>query len=187
MPIVPKDRVAKLEFYEAHIAPWTTSATSIGLTSAAVTALGTAATDARTAYTAHVAAQAAAKAATATFYTKIRALHNAPGMGADMIQQIKTKATTTNNPNVYVLAQIPAPAAPAPVPPPGTPTDFTVNLIQDGTLELKWKCANPSGGGGPIYQVQRRIGATGAFTFVGSAGAKRFVDATIPAGASPVT
>jgi hypothetical protein len=108
-------------------------------------------------------------------------------MGADMIQQIKTKAQTTNNPGVYDLAQIPAPAVPAPVPPPGTPSDFAVNLMQDGTLELKWKCANPTGASGPIYQVQRRVGAAAEFTFVGAAGARRFVDATLPAGASPVT
>jgi hypothetical protein len=187
MAIVPKDRVAKLEFYEAHIDPWTTNTVAIGLVAASVTALSTAAADARAAYTAHVAAQAAAKAATATFYDKIRVLHNAPGYGADMIQQIKTKATTTNNPGVYVLAQIPAPAIPSPVPAPGTPTDFTVNLMQDGTLELKWKCPNPSGAGGTIYQLQRRAGAATEWTFAGATGSRRFVDASLPAGAAPVT
>jgi hypothetical protein len=187
MATVPSERVAKLEFYEAHIEPWQTNAVAIGVTSTAVTALSTAAVDARAAYTAHVAAQAAAKAATATFYEKIRVLHNAPGYGADMIQQIKNKATTTNNPGVYDLAQIPAPAIPSPVPAPGTPTDFTVNLMQDGTLELKWKCPNPSGAGGTIYQLQRRAGAATEWTFVGAAGVRRFVDQTIPAGSSPVT
>jgi hypothetical protein len=188
MPTVPSDRLAKLAFYEAHAPVWAPVATSIGLTSAAVTALSTAATNARTCYTAHVAAQAAAKAATAAFYDSIRTLHSAPGMGADMIQQIKTKAQMTNNPNVYVLAQIPAPAVPAPAPAPGTPTDFTVALKQDGSLELKWRCPNPAGVSGTIYQVLRRVsGATAEFSLVGATGTRKFIDNTLPAGASPVT
>ena len=187
MAIVPKDQVAKLEFYEAHLTPWTTNAVAIGLTTTAVTALSTAADDARAAYTAHLAAQDAAKAATAAFYAKIRALHNNPGMGADMIRQIKTRAATTGNPNVYVLAQIPAPATPTPAPAPGTPTDFTVGLLGDGSLELKWKCANPSNASGVIYQVHRRTSPTADWTFVGATGPRKFLDATLPAGASPVT
>jgi hypothetical protein len=187
MPIVPNDRVAKLEFYEAHITPWTTNAVAIGLASGSVTALATAAADARAAYTAHVAAQAAARAATAAFYDKIRALHNAPGMGADMIQQIKTKAQTTNNPNVYVLAQIPAPAIPAPVPAPGTPTGFAATLNPDGSVKLNWKCPNPAGSAGTVYQLSRRTGPTGAFVAVGVSGARSFIDATVPAAVASVT
>jgi hypothetical protein len=187
MPTVPSDRLAKLAFYEAHIAPWTANTTAIGLVTASVTALGTAATNARTCYIAHVAAQAAAKAATAAFYDSIRTLHSAPGMGADMIRQIKTKAQTTNNPNVYVLAQIPAPAVPAPTPAPGTPTDFTVALKQDGSLELKWRCPNPAGVSGTIYQVLRRVSGATEFALVGATGSRKFIDNTLPAGASPVT
>jgi hypothetical protein len=187
MPTVPSDRLAKLAFYEAHIAPWTANTTAIGLVTASVTALTTAATNARTCYTAHVAAQAAAKAATAAFYDSIRTLHSAPGMGADMIQQIKTKAEITNNPAVYVMAQIPAPALPSPAPAPGTPTDFTVALKQDGSLELKWRCPNPAGVSGTIYQVLRRVSGATEFSLVGATGSRKFIDNTLPAGASPVT
>jgi hypothetical protein len=187
MPIVPDDRVAKLEFYESHVAVWQAVAATIGLTPASVTALQGVTEEARAAYTAHLAALDASKAATAAFYAKIRAMHNAPGMGADMIQQIKTKAATTNNPGVYTLAQIPAPALPTPVPPPGTPTDFTVGLLGDGSLELKWRCANPAGRGGVTYLVQRRTGTATDWTFVGGTGTRKFVDQTLPAGASPVS
>jgi ribonuclease BN (tRNA processing enzyme) len=75
-----------------------------------VTALDGATTHARKAYNDHLAAQQAAKAATDAFYDKVRLMHASPGAGADMIQTIKTYAQTTNNPNVYVLAQIPPPA-----------------------------------------------------------------------------
>jgi hypothetical protein len=188
MPTVPQDRVAKLEFYEVHVPIWQAVAATIGLVPASVTALSGVTEEARAAYTAHLAALDASKAATAAFYDKIRAMHNAPGMGADMIQQIKNKAATTNDPNVYALAQIPAPALPAPAPAPGTPTGFTVGLLGDGSLELKWKCANPGGRGGVIYHVQRRVGSAVEWEFAGATGTRTFLDQTLPAGAaSPVT
>ena len=113
-------------------------------------------------------------------------MHSSPGLGADMIQTIKTFAQTTNNPNVYVLAQVPPPAAGGVTPPPGTPFNFTVGLLQNGSLELKWKCSNPSGTVGTIYEVKRSIGS-GAFTFVGATGVKTFTDDSLPAGATPCT
>jgi hypothetical protein len=187
MPTVPTNPLARLSFYEAHITPWTTSATAIGLTSALVTAQGTRATDARAAYTAHIAAQAAAKAATLNFYEKMRLLHNAPGAGADMIRQIKTKALTSNDPNVYVLAEIPAPASPTPVGAPGTPTNFKATLNPDGSLKLTWHCPNPAGSVGTIYQIARQLDGGGAFAALTSVGGRTFTDPTIPAGSTSVT
>ncbi|MBM4108026.1 MAG: hypothetical protein FJ255_04340 [Phycisphaerae bacterium] len=89
----------------------------------------------------------------------------------------------------YVLAQIPPPATPGVTPPPGTPFAFTVGLLQNGALELKWKCANPSGTQGTIYEVKRSIGGppAGALTFVGATGVKSFTDETLPSGSAPVT
>lgn len=186
MGIVPTVRLEKIEFYEAHIAPWTANATQIGLTALSVTNLGTLTTAARAAYNAHLAAQEAAMAATANFYDKVRIMHGGAGAGADMIQTIKTYAQTKNDPNVYVLAQIPAPAVPGTAPAPGTPFDFTIGLLQDGSLELKWKCNNPSGTVGTLYEVKRQIGG-GAMTFVGASGVKSFIDDTLPTGSSPCT
>lgn len=181
---MPNDRIGKVEFYEAHLAPWTANAAAIGLLPASVTALSGLVTAARTNYNAHLAAQAAAKAATQKFYDSVRAMHSGPGAGSDMIQTIKTYAQTKNDPNVYVLAQIPPPAQGGTTPPPGTPFDFTVNLLQDGSLGLKWKCNNPSGTVGTIYEVKRSV-AGGAMQFVGATGVKTFTDDTLP-GASPV-
>lgn len=187
MGVVPDSRLGKIEFYEAHIAPWTSNAAAIGLTPAAVTALGTLTTQARAAFNAAEAARQAAKAATQNFYDKVRAMHNGPGAGADMIQTIRNHAETKNDPNVYVLAQIPPPATPGTTPPPGTPFDFTVGLLQNGALELRWKCNNPSGTVGTIYEVKRRTGGSGAFGYVGSSGVKNFTDDTVPAGSPSVT
>lgn len=80
---------------------------------------------------------------------------------------------------------------PAPRPAPGTPDRFTVTLAADGALTLRWKCDNPRGCSGTIYQVWRRTtnagGTTGEFTYLAGTGARRFVDATIPAGSTGVT
>lgn len=190
MGVVPDNRLGKIEFYESHLPPWTTNAAAIGLTPASVTALGTLTTAARSAYNAHIAALEAARAATANFYDKVRSMHSGPAAGADMIQTIKTYAQTKNDPNVYVLAQIPAPAVPGTTPPPGTPFDFAVGLLQNGALELRWKCNNPSGTQGTIYEVMRRSGGGGgggAFTFAGATGVKVFTDETLPSDAAPVT
>ena len=37
------------------------------------------------------------------------------------------------------MPQIPPPAQGGTTPPPGTPFDFAVGLLQDGSLQLKWK------------------------------------------------
>lgn len=76
---------------------------------------------------------------------------------------------------------------PSPRPVPGTPGDFTVELRGDGALQLRWKCANPPGTAGTIYQIARRIGATGEFVLLGGTGTKSYLDTTVPAGSTGVT
>lgn len=187
MSTVPSKPILKLAFYEAHIDPWNTSATLIGLVTTEVTALNAKAVAARAAYLAHVAAQDAAAAATLDFATKIRQLHNAPGAGADMIRKIRTRAITTNDPGVYVLAAIPAPATPSPVGPPGTPTTFKATLNPDGSLKITFKCPNPAGSVGTIYQVARQLDGAGPFVPLTGTGSRSFIDASVPAGSSSVT
>ena len=190
MTTVPDTRRGKIEFYETHLAPWTMGAASIGLTPESVAALAALTAAARAAFDAAAAARQAAMAATQDFHNKVRAMHAGPGAGADMIAAIRNFAQATNNPNVYVLAQIPAPAKPrvTPPPPPGTPSQFRVGLLQNGALELTWKCNNPDGTVGTIYEIKRRIAPpaggspAGAFTFIGTTGVKSFTDETLPAG-----
>ncbi|MFA6043768.1 MAG: hypothetical protein WC718_02180 [Phycisphaerales bacterium] len=40
---------------------------------------------------------------------------------------------------------------------------------------------------GTVYEVKRRVGATGAFGYVGSTGVKMFADDTVAAGSPSVT
>ncbi len=182
MAIVPNTRLGKIEFYEAHIQPWATNATGIGLTQAQVTALMTQTGAARVAYNQAQAARDAARAATQTFYNAVAAMAE---NGAGLLKTIKSYAETQNDPNVYVLAQIPPPAEPSPVPAPGTPYQPRVSLMQSGELALRWKCDNPAGSAGTMYEVQRRVG-DGPYVFVGSVGERTFADESLPAGAATV-
>lgn len=184
MSIVPSSDIGRITFYEAHIAGWTLIPTQIGLLAADCTALAGLISKARGAYNAQQAALEASKAATMTMHQAVLAMHT---LGAADIAKIKAFAEATNNPGVFPLASIPAPATPSPVGPPGTPFDFTVSLAQSGAITLHWKCNNPVGAAGTVYEVRRRAGATGTFGYLASVGSKSFTDETIPAGSNGVT
>jgi hypothetical protein len=185
MAIVPDSNVGKINFYQSKNTPWAANSVAIGTSAAAVTALATKVSTAQAKLAAQVAAFEAAKNATADLRLAIRDM---AGAGADIIRQIRAKAAI-DGPGVYILAEIPAPPVPSPVPAPGKPANFSVSLREDGALTLKWKCPNPPGSLGTIYQVARRIGAAADFTLLGASGTKQFIDATLPAGSgsAPVT
>ena len=190
MSVVPGNYIDKVQFYETHLTPWAANAVAIGTTAALVTDLTTKTAAARAAYDAQQSVQAAAKAATLSLGTAVAAMGSA---GAAIINQIRAKAASGGD-GVYALAQIPAPATPTPVGTPGTPTSFAASLGADGALGLKWKCVNPIGSVGTIYQVWRRINGTGGtggasvdFAYLGGSGTKSFTDSTVPAGSAAVT
>ena len=180
MSVLPQGKVAKIEFAESHVSPWQANAVAIGTTAAAVTAWSAKVTAARDKYQAQQAAYNAAKAATNDFTIALRAMVDAT---AAIIKQIKTQAALTGD-GVYSLAEIPAPATPAPRPAPGLPTSFAAALEGNGALTLKWKCPNPPGAGGTIYQVFRKAEGEADYTYVGGAGSKTFTDTTVPSGSS---
>jgi hypothetical protein len=183
--ILPQGAVDRVAWFEAHTADWQTNAVAIGTTTTAVTALTTRVTAARAAFDAQQLAFEQAKAATQNFKDAVAAMTVA---GAEIIKQVKAKAASGGN-AVYTLALLPVPATPAPVPPPGTPTDFSATLNPDGSLKLRWKCANPANASGTIYQVSRKVGSGGAgsFSIIGGCGTRTFDDPTVPAGVASVT
>ena len=181
MPIVPPKPADKIVWYEAHIAPWTTNAVAIGSSAPEITALNALTETARAKQTAQQAAKDAARTATNQYREAVLAMAVA---GSDVLKKVKAKAATTAG--VWDLAQIPPPATPSPVGPPGMPSTFKVTLNPEGSLELTWKCSNPAGASGTIYQVSRKIGA-GAWSMVGGTGEKKFLDDTVPAGVASVS
>jgi len=180
MSILPSSRIEKLEFVEAHLSPWSLSATSIGLTSSQLTALSSQTSAARTAYNAMIAARENSENATQNFYNLCQTMVDTT---ADYLKTIKAYAATTNNPNVYTLAVIPPPKTPSSGPPPAIPTGVAAALLPSGAVEVSWKGKLT---GGTAFSVWRKFNqASDAFEQIATVnGATAFIDETLPAGAA---
>lgn len=181
MRVVPKNLSEKISWGASHVGPWTENAASIGSTPEAIAAFAAKVDAARIAKLEATQARAAAQAATLKLKLAAQELSAA---AASIVLQVRTKAETTRDRGVYTLAQISPPATPAPIAPPGTPESFEVVLRQDGAVDLTWKCKNPRGSTGVMYELWRRNAMTGERTFLGVTGEKRFRDDAIPAGVS---
>ena len=179
MSVVPESIVGRIEFGEEHVDPWTANAVGMGSSAPTVTAWSGKVTAARAAYQAQKAAQNAAKAATNALKLAMEAMDRAT---SEVVQQVRTKALAVGD-SVYTLAEIPAPATPTPVGDPGTPYGTKVTLNPNGSIQFAWKCDNPAGCNSVIYQVYRKNEAAGEYHYLGGSGQRRFVDATVPAGA----
>src|SRR6201999_3984722 len=103
------------------------------------------------------------------------------------LARVVQNAPTTTNAMRLDLGLPQRGLTPSPVPAPGTPYKFNVSLGSTGALALSWKCQNPRGSSGTMYQLHRRVGATGDFQYLGATGRKAFVDGTVPAGSASVT
>jgi hypothetical protein len=164
---------------------WKIQPEDIGLTDTRVTALKAANAVAAAAYTSLIAKRDAAENATSIFNNACRTVRQLAGQ---CVRSIDAFAIASPDPAaVWDEASIPAPKTPGTLPPPGQPTDFTAGIDGNGALTIKWKCSNPRGVSGVIYQITRRLNNTGAYTFLDTVGAKKFVDGTIPAGTFAVS
>jgi hypothetical protein len=181
MGVMPDTKSGKLEFCEAHVTPFTANAVAIGTTVLAATDFSTKTTAARAAFVVKQAAEEAVRNANGNFDIALLA---ATTSAADIIKQVRAKAATSGN-SIYTLASLPIPATPSPVGPPGRPTDLKVALNPDGSIEMKWKCPNPAGSTGTLYNLFRSTtGASNDFAFIGGSGERKFTDETVPSGSS---
>jgi hypothetical protein len=182
MAIVPKKIPDKIQFYQQRVTPWTTNSSQIGVTSAQMTSMSAKVTAAAAALTAHNEAKQASKDATTVLYDAVRAMGD---LGAALISQIKGKAQQDGD-EVYALASLPVPPTPSPVGAPGAPFGFKVVLNPNGSLELKWKCNNPVNCTNVIYQVYRKVEASGEYMYIGGVGERKFIDFSVPSGVPTV-
>jgi hypothetical protein len=105
----------------------------------------------------------------------------------DLIRLIDGFAANSADPTeVYAFAEIPAPLPPSPVGSPGLPADLRVSLDQTGALNLTWKCPNPKGSTGVVYEVMRGFSPTGPFSYLGVTATRKFSDTTVPSGSGVV-
>lgn len=182
MGLLPQSINGKIQFFEAHLPYWTTNAVAIGSSAPEVAAIEAKTEAARAALIAQEAAQDTAKTRTSEMRQAVEALVSA---GSDLIKKVRAKAATDGD-VIYNLANIPAPATPSPKGPPGQARDFKLQLNADGSVTTTWKCDNPPGATGTLYQLFRKVEG-GEFTYMGGTGSKAFVDTTIPAGVSSLT
>lgn len=180
MATVPKRLSEKVAFYQNHLEQFAENADALGLTPEEVAELTAQTEAARVAHRAQQEAQNAARAATLTYNLAVAAMANT---GAALLEKIRSKAQRTHSPNLFPLAHLPPRATRTPIDAPGTPSRLLPTLQLDGSLLLKWTCPNPRGSVGTVYQVYRRSGNAG-WTYLGCVGEKKYVDQTIPAGAT---
>ncbi len=180
MAVLPPSRIGRIEFFEARLAQWAANAVGIGVQPAAVASLQALVTAARAAFNAQQTQAATAKASTATFHVKADDMAE---FGGDLIKTIKAFAETSNNPNVYALANVPAPAAPTPAGPPVAPTSLDATMNADGSITLKWKGSLEAR---QFFSIWRTLPGQGAATQIGSIAAKEFLDSSVPRGLTQV-
>lgn len=184
MAVVPKTKAGKVAWFKSRLSLWQTNAVAMGSSAAEVTAF------AALVSAAEAAVNDQAESETA-FRGKVEAADDAVAAmdvaGATIISEVRTKARTAG-PVVYQLSGIPVPPTPSAKGDPGTPTDLKAQLDGNGALILTWKCVNPAGVQGTFYQVYRNDAGNiaGPFTALGVAGAKKYVDDTVPAGATAI-
>lgn len=179
MSILPKRIQDLLDFCDGHTNTFSANAAAIGISSGTALAFKNATDKAKADYKAALASDDVKKAAFSTSQQSVKALRKLAG---DTINIIKSFADASATPSVvYNLAQLPMPSAPGPVAAPGTPTDFTAGIEPSGAITLRWKCVNPVGGGGTVYEIQRKFGS-GNFAVVGIIGTRSFTDDSLPSG-----
>ncbi|HEX2836561.1 MAG TPA: fibronectin type III domain-containing protein [Phycisphaerales bacterium] len=173
-----------LQWCQAHVNTFITQAANIGLTEDQANAFSAAVTAANTSNNAANLAKLNAESANANNSEKFADLRRS---ASEMVRSIRTFAENEDNPNVYVLANVPPPVDPSTAPPPAKPTELAVELnSSSGAVMLSWKASNPVGTQGTSYIVRRRTSPTAEFQFVGVTGLKKFTDNTFFAGPDSV-
>lgn len=185
--IIPRTHAAFLLYLEAQAPVWEERAGEIGITPAEGAGVLDLLAAAKEAQFKRVALEAALRAAVDMQEAAFGELRGAAGA---LVARVRAYAEASDDPHaVYQAARIPPPRAGGGrrVPPPAQPRDLRVAIIPaTGALELTWKATNPAGASGTSYIVRRRAEGETEFMFVGVTGEKRFVDATLLAGAARV-
>lgn len=180
MSVVPASRAQRIAWYAARINDWTLNAASIGLTGPETASLAALITSAQNALTAAEAARINSLSATVAYYNAEAAM---AAKGAGLLAKIRGHAIANDNPNVYVLADIPPPTPPTPAGMPPVPTNVTAQLQNDGSVKLSWKGTLSHGA---YFEVWRRFNNDAQYQRLSSIAAKKYVDDEIPGGCEAV-
>lgn len=183
MARTPVAEQAFITFARQHINVWTggqSGPPNIGLSSDQLQITESATQAAEDAYAAMIAARDASRAATEAKDNALAALRQA--IGAD-IDTIDAFAKATKDPNVWVLAQLPAPKEPSERDAPPAPVFGPVLQSSGGVIRLDFTVAS---GGGAQYELQRRDtgleGTTGNWLPIATLTDKNYQDQAVPFG-----
>lgn len=177
---LPPQRSAALDWTTERLATWTANAAQIGVDPATVSAVASAIATATNLRTAAGTARAASKSATSAYHNSA---DEALDMVRDLILEVKAFAASTDDPQVYVLADLSPKDPPSETPAPDAPSDIIASLRPSGRIELKWKGKGPQG---TFYIITRQLPGEAAYTTIATTTDKSFVDASIPFGADRV-
>lgn len=177
---LPSERGPALDWITDRLATWTDNAAAIGVDPAAVAALASATSQATNARSAAGAARANSKSKTLDYYDK--ALVAMDG-ARDLILEIKAFAASTDDPQVYVLADLSPKDDPGETPAPEAPSDVGFVLRPGGSLELRWKGKGPQG---TFYIITRQLPGESSFSTIATVTDKVFTDSTVPFGTDQV-
>ena len=184
MRLVPKDITGAIQFFQTHGQTWAQDPGGIGTTPEYVAELQARLEAARAALREQQQLQNAARSATLRLRLAMEAVKQT---GTAIIHQVRAKALSGGE-AIYPKAALPLPRKGSPIGAPGTPYSLKTTLLPMGELVLRWKCDNPRGSVGTMYQVWRSVlgegGAMGPWAFVGAVGEKSIRDQSVPAGAS---
>jgi hypothetical protein len=183
MGTIPKKRADQLNFVQTHLDPWTVNGAAIGVAPDQSATMSEKYDAALSKVNLLLAAEQAL--ADARLVCDL-AMRDMVSYAAELVRAIRYTAISTNDPQVYALAGIPAPKTPAPVPAPGSPSKLNVAILAGGALQLKWARKNPVNSGGTMYEVHRASGA-GPMVHIATTGTKDFTDQTLEPGTPVVT
>lgn len=194
---LPTDPAEVVAFVSSRAEVWALNQASIGSTPEEVAAVEAILEEAKAAMMAVEMARDAALAATQRYYDAAKRLRAASRI---VVENAKNLAKAEGDTNVYVKARLNAPKVRArQAPLPGKPVRVELEVKTFGQVVLTWKCANPRGLHGVVYEVLRRtldiserdgkrVVKWGPLEHIGIAGGdKRFVDATVPVGVPQVS
>lgn len=173
-----------INWANTHSGLWMTNAAQIGLSAAQATTFKTLVGTLVTNNAAAEDARQASKDATMNLHDSVGAVRVT---AAAFIGVIKAFAESTQNPAVYPLAGVSPNDPPGTLPAPVPPQQFSASINGNGSLNVKWKVAQPAGVNGVQYLVSRRLAGQSGFTLISSEGRnKSFTDNTLPFGVDSV-
>lgn len=194
---LPTDPAEVVAFVSSRAEVWALNQPLIGSTPAEVAAVEAILAEAKAAMRAAGIARDAARSATQQYYDAARRLRNASRI---VVDNAKNLARASDDASVYQHARLNPPKVRArQAPPPGKPVRVECEAKQFGQVVVTWKCANPRGLHGVVYEVLRRtlevserdgkrVVRWGPMEHIGIAGGdKRFVDTTVPVGVPQVS